>query len=111
MQYVRAVGSPYLGVYPDLGNLTNAALQYKQDLYADIRTGQGHLFAMHLKETRPGIFRDLDFGDGHVDFSKGFAAARAQGVGMFVTEMWDDGRVNWYDRLLGTMTFVKKLFG
>ena len=86
---------PSLGVYPDLGNLTNAAVLYGHDLYEDIESGRGHMAAMHLKDTRPGLYRDLDFGDGHVDFVKGAKAALDQGVRLFVTEFWHDGRADW----------------
>lgn len=107
MEYVRRIDSPYLGVYPDLGNLTNAAVLYGRDLYQDIETGRGHLVAMHLKDTRPGIYRDLDFGDGHVDFPKGAKAALQQNVGLFVTELWHDGRPDWPERLQKVCAFAR----
>jgi L-ribulose-5-phosphate 3-epimerase len=107
MRYVHLVNSPYLGVYPDLGNLTNAAFLYGHDLYRDIESGRGHMVAMHLKDTRPGIFRDLDFGDGHVDFSKGAKAAYEQGTRLFVTELWHDGRPDWPDRLKKVSAFAR----
>ena len=47
MKYVTLVDSPYLNVYPDIGNLTNAACTYKNDVLEDLRLGQGHLAAMH----------------------------------------------------------------
>lgn len=75
MGFVAAINSPYLGVYPDLGNLTNAAVKYQGDLYADLGCGRGHLLAMHLKETRPGQYRDMEFGSGHVDFPQGVETA------------------------------------
>lgn len=59
MKYVTLVDSPYLNVYPDIGNLTNAACTYKNDVLEDLRLGQGHLAAMHLKETVPGVFREV----------------------------------------------------
>ena len=31
------------------------------------------LCAMHLKETVPGVFREVPFGTGHVDFQKAVA--------------------------------------
>lgn len=99
MAHVERIGSPYLGVYPDLGNLTNAAKLYGHDLYADIESGRGHLLAMHLKETEPGRYRDMDFGTGHVDFGNGLGAALQQGVRLFVTEFWHDGRRDWQARL------------
>jgi len=107
MAYVKMVDSPYLGVYPDLGNLTNAAVLHGHDLYGDIESGRGHIVAMHLKDTRPGIYRDLDFGDGHVDFEKGAKAALDQGVGLFVTELWHDGRKDWANRLQKVSAFAR----
>ena len=106
MGYVRKVDSPYLGVYPDLGNLTNAAIKYQGDLYADLNIGRGSLLAMHLKETLPGKYRDLDFGTGHVDFAAGIRAARALGVGLFVAELWHDGRPDWQKRLRDVRAFI-----
>ena len=85
---MRAVDSPYLQVYPDLGNLTNAAVKYGHDVLDDIRAGQGHLVAMHLKETVPGVYRDMMFGEGHVAFAPAIAQALKMGVRMFVTECW-----------------------
>ncbi|MEG2858863.1 MAG: L-ribulose-5-phosphate 3-epimerase [Clostridia bacterium] len=90
LRVVQQVDSPYLGVYPDLGNLNNAALRYGHDLYADIASGAGRLFAMHLKETEPGRYRDMRFGAGCVDFARGVQAARRAGVRLFVAECWDD---------------------
>ncbi len=68
MKYVTLVGSSYLNVYPDIGNITNAAHTYKTDVLEDLYIGKGHLVAMHLKETVPGRFRESPYGTGHVDF-------------------------------------------
>ena len=107
MAYVRQIDSPYLGVYPDLGNLSNAAALYGHDLYEDIESGRGHIQAMHLKDTRPGIYRDLDFGDGHVDFKSGAKAALQQGVRLFVTELWHNDKPGWHERLTRTCSFAR----
>lgn len=80
MEYVNEINSPYLGVYPDLGNITNAALSYGTHVLEDMQSGSGHLVAMHLKETLPGVFREVPFGTGHVDFEAGIAAAWRLGV-------------------------------
>lgn len=95
MKYVDLVNSPYLGVYPDSGNLKNAAVTYGTDVYEDIRSGAGHTVAMHLKETVPGKFREIHFGTGHVDFQKTIDTAWEIGVRRFVTEMWYVGQDNW----------------
>lgn len=95
MEYVTAVGSPWLGVYPDLGNLTNAALQYGTGVTEDLETGKGHLLAMHLKEAKPGVFREVPFGTGHVDFATGIAQAWSLGIRRYVMEMWYVGNDSW----------------
>lgn len=96
---VRNVCSPYLHIYPDLGNLTNAALQYGISLDQDFDAGRGCIIALHLKETVPGQFRDVPFGKGHVDFQAGISKAWSMGVRRFVTEFWYDEKVDWRDNI------------
>ena len=97
MYYVDAVGSPYLGVYPDSGNLTNAALSSNGNVLEDLNSGRGHIVALHLKETLPGIFREVPFLTGHVDFKSVIAQAWDLGIRRFVTEMWYVGNDSWAD--------------
>ena len=59
-------------------------------LPADLRLGRGHIAALHLKETRPGVFREIPYGEGHVDFAGAIDAAWALGVRRYVTEFWYD---------------------
>lgn len=68
MHYVRLINSPYLQIYPDIGNLTNASLIYQHDLYEDLKSGAGHIVADHLKETLPGHYWEIPYGKGHVNF-------------------------------------------
>lgn len=106
MKYVKLVNSPYLGVYPDMGNITNAAVAYGTDVLADIRTGIGHLDAVHLKETVPGVFREVPFGTGHVDFKAVIEETWKAGVRRYVTEMWYTGNPEWkkdLDHAVGMM--------
>lgn len=91
MRYVEKISSPYLGVYPDLGNLTNAAALYGHSIASDLKTGRAHIVAMHLKETVPGQYRDVPYGTGHVDFAAGVKAASKLGVRRYVGEFWDNG--------------------
>ena len=95
MYYVKAVDNAWLGVYPDAGNLTNAAKTYGTDVIDDLKTGTGHLFALHLKETVPGKFREIPFLTGHVDFKRMIENAWALGIRRFVTEMWYVGQEDW----------------
>ena len=95
MKYVNLVSSMYLNVYPDIGNITNAAKTYGTDVLEDLRTGKGHLVAMHLKETVPGVFREVPFGTGHVDFEGAIRTAWELGIRKFVTEFWYTGNPEW----------------
>lgn len=95
MKYVNKIDSPYLGVYPDMGNITNAAKEYGTDVLEDIRTGTGHLDAVHLKETVPGVFREVRFGTGHVDFPSVIHETWKAGVRRYVTEFWYTGDPEW----------------
>ncbi len=99
MKYVNIVNSSYLNVYPDLGNITNAAVSYGTDVLQDLETGRGHLCAMHLKETVPGKFREIPFGTGHVNFEAGIQKAWELGIRKFVTEFWYVGNEKWRDDL------------
>ena len=108
MVHVRRVNSPYLQVYPDLGNITNAALACGGSAEDDIHTGSGHLAAMHLKETVPGVFREVPFGKGHVDFARGVEAAWQEGVRLFVGEFWDTGAPDWEEEILRSGKFLRE---
>ena len=88
MYYVDAVGSPYLGVYPDSGNLTNAAVSSGGSVTEDLNSGRSHIVALHLKETVPGVFREVPFLTGHVDFPAVIKKAWELGIRRYVTEMW-----------------------
>ncbi|MCD3244659.1 TIM barrel protein [Clostridium botulinum C] len=95
MTYVKKVNSPYLQVYPDCGNITNAAMLYKKDVLQDIIKGRGHIVSVHLKETIPGKFREINFGEGYVNFEKIIKESLKLGVRRFVAEFWYTGQNNW----------------
>ena len=90
MTWVRRFASPYVQLYPDIGNTTNAAVLHGGDPLADLRLGKGHVVAFHLKETRPGHFREIPYGEGHVDFAGAIDTAWDLGVRRYVTEFWYD---------------------
>ena len=112
MEYVNLVNSPYLGVYPDVGNVTNACLLYGEDLADDFKTGAGHLVAVHLKETVPGKYREIPYGTGHIDFAKAVKTSWALGVRRFVAEFWYVKGVtqDWRAELKNANDFLRKFF-
>ncbi|MCL2838229.1 MAG: L-ribulose-5-phosphate 3-epimerase [Oscillospiraceae bacterium] len=107
MEYVSEINSPYLKIYPDLGNLTNAAKLYEHDVIDDIKLGCGNIAAMHLKETVPGVYRDMTFGAGHVDFPAAIKTAWELGVRMFTAEFWYLGSDNWREDLRSAREFIE----
>lgn len=109
MHFVHAIDSPYLQVYPDLGNITNAAKTYHQSVLEDLKAGTGHIVAMHLKETVPGKFREIPFGTGHVDFKPAVSLVSQMGVHLFVGEFWDAGG-DWKATLEQTNSFLREKF-
>ena len=108
MFYVKQVNSPWLGIYPDTGNLTNAGLLMHADPLLDLESGAGHLFALHLKETVPGKYREIPFGTGHVDFEAMIGCAWKLGVRRYVTELWhtDD---RWKEAIVAANRMMRTL--
>lgn len=107
MQYVNLVQSPYLGVYPDVGNCTNASLVHGHDLIEDLHSGYGHVYAVHLKETVPNVYREVEFGTGHVDFAKVIAAFWKMGVRRYTGEFWYTGSPTWEQDLKDACEFLR----
>ena len=63
--YLRAIPSPYFKIYPDMGNLT----QFSADPESELELGLPEIAAIHVKETKPGVFKCVPFGTGTVRFA------------------------------------------
>ena len=85
IRFVREVNSPWLGLYPDIGNLVAAGYDpVKQLAYA-----QGHLVGIHVKDALPGEVRGVTLGKGHVPFDDVFKYLGGLDYsGPFAVEMW-----------------------
>ncbi len=91
MRYVDIIKSPYLKIYPDIGNLT----QWSEAPLSEIEQYNEHIVAMHLKDTKPGVFKKVEFGEGDVDFLSLFKTLKEIGFSKpFLIEMWaeNDGK-------------------
>ena len=106
MAYVNQVDSPYLGVYPDLGNLTNASFLYGKSVTDDLATGRGHLLAAHCKETVAGAYREIPFGTGTTDW-EALDECVKQGVRRYVAEFWYVGSENWREETAFASEYVR----
>ena len=110
MVWVNRIGSPWLQVYPDCGNLTNAAKACGACELEDLRRGTGHIAALHLKETVPGKFREIPYGQGHVNFEGIIQTALELGVGIFVTEYWYTGQADYRELVRTSKEFIDGKF-
>ena len=94
LQIKEQILSPWLQVYPDLGNLSAWP---ENDVAYELEKGISHICAIHLKDTLAvtnefgGKFKGIDFGEGCVDF-KGCLATlkRLNYSGPFLIEMWSE---------------------
>lgn len=109
MKYVDAVGSPWLGVYPDIGNLKNAAVLYGTDVVEDLELGRGHIFAVHLKETKPGVYRDMTFGEGgHTEYARCIESALSMGIRTFTGEFWHQEGQDYTKTIPAASSFLRE---
>ena len=93
LEYDRLIASPWLTVYPDIGNLS----AWRNDVGAELTQGISRIVGVHVKETKQvggsssGQFRDVPFGEGDVDFVSTFRTLKQLDYqGPFVIEMWGD---------------------
>lgn len=100
MRIVKQVNSPYLQLYPDSGNIMSAACMYGNSPTTDMGIGKGHYVAFHLKETKPGRYGGLFYGEGHVDFKQLVNKAWELGVRRYVMEYWYTGNPAWEEDLI-----------
>ena len=87
MHYIKEIRSPYFKIYPDMGNLT----QFSADVESEFELGISETVAIHVKETNPGVFKCVPFGEGTVRFTDIFKKLKDLNyTGMFLIEMWAD---------------------
>lgn len=93
MEYDELIKSPWLTVYPDLGNLS----AWGNDPLEELKKGFHRITAIHIKDTLAvtdtcaGKFKDVPFGEGCVDFVKCLRFLREHNyTGTFLIEMWSE---------------------
>lgn len=86
--------SPWLQVYPDIGNLSAWT---ENDVGHEIELGMPQIAAVHLKDTLavtntfPGKFKEVPFGKGCVDFKGCLKTLKTNNyAGPFLIEMWSE---------------------
>ncbi len=87
MHYLKEIPSPYFKIYPDMGNLSN----FSNDVTGEFELGLSETAAIHVKETKPGVFKEVPFGEGNVNFVEIFTKLHELNYqGLFLIEMWAD---------------------
>lgn len=85
LRFVRDVNSPWLNIYPDIGNMTAAGY----DPVEQLRIAKDYLIGIHVKDALPGEVRGVPFEQGIVPFHKVFRTlAELDFSGPMVVEMW-----------------------
>ena len=85
LEIIREVDSPWLQLYPDIGNLC-AAGYYPPD---EIDLAKKHILGVHVKDAQPRVIRGIPFEKGIVPFHETFEALAQSGFwGLLGVEMW-----------------------
>jgi L-ribulose-5-phosphate 3-epimerase len=85
LRFVREVDSPWLNVYPDMGNLVAAGYEPVNQL----KLAKGYLVGIHVKDALPGEVRGVPFEKGAVPFGEVFRTlVELDFSGPMVVEMW-----------------------
>lgn len=104
------IDSPFLQVYPDIGNLSAWP---ENDVNKELKSGIQNIVSVHLKDTLkvtesfPGKFKEVAFGDGCVDFQNCFKVLEKLGYqGSFLIEMWSENSEKPIDQISQAKTFI-----
>lgn len=97
-QIKQQIQSPWLQVYPDIGNLSAWP---ENDVNYELEIGIDSIVAVHLKDTKnvtadyPGKFKEVPWGEGDVDFLGALKTLKRIGYeGTFLLEMWSETEDN-----------------
>jgi L-ribulose-5-phosphate 3-epimerase len=82
---IREIDSPWLRLYPDIGNLA-AAGYYPPE---EVLLAKGQMIGAHVKDAMPKVIRGIPYGEGIVPFRETFQALVQIGFwGLIGAEIW-----------------------
>lgn len=88
---IREIDSPWLRLYPDIGNLAAAGYCPPDE----VTLAKGQLLGIHVKDALPRVIRGVPFGEGIVPFRETFQALVQSGFwGLLGVEMWGQMHAN-----------------
>lgn len=108
----KNIASPYLKVYPDLGNLS---AWEENDVSYELEIGIDEIAAIHLKDTLSvtstykGKFKNVPFGAGCVDFVGCLKTLkRLNYEGSFLIEMWSETEADPIIHIKEAKAFIER---
>jgi L-ribulose-5-phosphate 3-epimerase len=101
---LQEVDSPWLHLYPDIGNLA-AAGYYPPD---ELTLAKGRVLGIHVKDALPQVIRGVPFEEGIVPFQETFRALAQTGFwGLLGVEIW--GQMHAGEDPVASVATVRKL--
>ncbi|WP_140919795.1 L-ribulose-5-phosphate 3-epimerase [Limnobaculum xujianqingii] len=105
MGYAHYLNNPWFQLYPDIGNLS----AWDNDVQMELKAGSGHIVAVHIKDTLPGVFKNVPFGTGVVDFERCFRTLKESGYcGPYLIEMWSETAADPVKEVKAARDWVKQ---
>jgi L-ribulose-5-phosphate 3-epimerase len=91
LDIIREIDSPWLRLYPDIGNLCAAGC-YPPD---ELNLAKNQVLGIHVKDALPRVIRGVPFGEGIVPFQETFQALAQTGFwGLIGVEIWGDRHID-----------------
>lgn len=104
LHFVRAIDSAYLQIGVDPGNISAMG----HNPITDIPAGGGHIVEVEFKDTRPGVVRDIFFGEGTLDFDACFRMLHEiKYQGFLAAEMWSHDDPDFHPNIYKAAEFLK----
>ncbi len=87
LEIIHEINSPWLRLYPDIGNLS-AAGYFPPD---ELLLAKNQLLGIHVKDAMPKVIRGIPFEEGIVPFKETFRTLAGMGFwGLLGVEIWGD---------------------
>lgn len=104
----REIDSPWVRIYPDVGNIAVNG----HDVLDDLRHVGNAAVGIHLKDARPGEPRRVRFGTGDVPFAEVFRTLNElRYPGPFMIEMWNDEPATANATARAALNWIKDAMG
>ena len=102
---IEQINSPWVQIYADTGNIASNGYIFAKD----IKTGADNIIAIHLKDSKKGVVRGINYGTGLVDFHEDLNGLKDIDFhGFFVAEMWWKEEPGYLDQIQFAHDFLRK---